>query len=245
MGGFLGARIHYPNPVTPAQVRLSEAGGKYQDDRFRDMFLGGIVKRATITTAVTAATDAATPGSGVATVYDVGSENEGDPPSMAGETGVTVYNPSTTTGFAVGDTVNVVYTGRFYVITSNSRVGQSGIVNATGSRAQVTGTTNLNLTAANILTGFIEGNPTNNCNYFFPLATPLCAAMTSPKIGDTMRIVISNQSAFIIAVASGSDTIQGNSGSNVQIPSGTCKEFVLRITFVGGGLDGYSLYGLS
>lgn len=119
MASFVGyARKHNPNPKTLTQNRESNHGGKLADDHFQRLFIGGVIKRAQVTTDITPAViepdGTITFGVGIARVYTVTSDTVDGPPYAIFEDGVTVYNERVAT-FAATEIITVLDTGRFLV----------------------------------------------------------------------------------------------------------------------------------
>jgi hypothetical protein len=247
MASFVGyARKHNPNPKTKAQDRESNHGGKLADDHFQRLFLGGAVKQAVPTGAVTARVGDVL-GSGTATVSTITSDTVDGPPFLTTTT-ETIYN-ATSTAYTSSDTVEVVDTGRFFVIVSaagGSSGGSGGIYrrDMTIFEYDTPGAT-YNLSTANLLGGVIQRTAGGAITFNAPTAATIVSDLAgTATVGTAIKFILSNAATTGASVFLNPEA--GSEVANVNpVLNNSTSEYTLVLVNVSPGTEAYKIYQVS
>lgn len=108
------------------------------------------------------------------------------------------------------------------------------------TQTAVTGASTLTITAAQLITGVLDSNPSENSTYTLPTATQLVARIANCKVGSSFFFVVNNISAFIVTIAaSGSG---GNDDGTLTVAAGVIRSFLIIITGISSAA--YYVYGI-
>lgn len=99
------------------------------------------------------------------------------------------------------------------------------------------------LTAAEVLTRWIDGTPTAAATYTLPTAALLVAAIAGVAVGDVIDLHINNMaaSALTITLAAGTG---GSADGTLTVAQNVIRRFVIRFTNVTAAAEAYTVYGL-
>lgn len=118
-----------------------------------------------------------------------------------------------------------------------------GLAVVSDKRTVTSKTVSATLTAAEVMTGIIRGNPgAASQTYTLPTAALLVGGIANAKVGDSFKVIFSNiDGANSYAVAAGSG---GTGRGTLTIPANQTREVFFNLTNVGGGTEAYDVYGL-
>ena len=110
-------------------------------------------------------------------------------------------------------------------------------------RTQTAKTATATLTAANVITGIIDGTPTAAATYTLPTAADLVAGIANCKVGSSFFLVVNNKStgANTITVAAGSG---GTGDGTLTVAQNVIRAFLIIITNVTASSEAYYIYGI-
>ena len=99
------------------------------------------------------------------------------------------------------------------------------------------------ITAAQLITGVLDGTPTAAATYTLPTAALLVARIANCKVGSSFLVVVNNKSAgaYTITVAAGTG---GTADGTLTVAQHVIRAFLVIITNVTSGSEAYSVYGL-
>ena len=108
-------------------------------------------------------------------------------------------------------------------------------------RTQTAVTDTATITAAQVLTGILDGTPTAAATYTLPTAALLVAGIANCKVGSSFLLIVNNKSAgaFTITVAAGSG---GTGDGTLTVAQNVIRAFLILITNV--TTPAYFVYGI-
>lgn len=126
---------------------------------------------------------------------------------------------------------------------SGGTAGKAGVIRNMSpvvfERAQTALTDGTTLTAAQLLSGIIDGTPTGAANYEMPAAAALVAEIPSCQIGDTFMFFINNKDgSATITVTAGGASLDGT----ITVSPNVIRPFLVVITGIGAA--SYLVYGM-
>lgn len=107
------------------------------------------------------------------------------------------------------------------------------------TQTAVTGDSTLTITAAQLITGVLDADPSENSTYTLPTASDLVDGIANSKAGSSFFFVVNNTSAFVVTVEAGSD---GADDGTLTVAAGVIRSFLIIITDV--STPAYFVYGL-
>lgn len=108
------------------------------------------------------------------------------------------------------------------------------------TQTTVEGGSTLTITAAELITGILDANPSESSTYTLPTAALLVAGIANCKVGSSFFFVVNNTSAFTVTVAaSGSG---GTDDGTLTVAAGVIRSFLIIITAISS--EAYYVYGL-
>ena len=110
-------------------------------------------------------------------------------------------------------------------------------------RTQTAKTDTATLTAAEVITGIIDGTPTSAATYTLPTAALLVAGIANCKVGSSFFFAVNNKAggAYTITVAAGSG---GTADGTLTVSQNVIRLFLVIITNVTSSSEAYYVYGL-
>ena len=108
-------------------------------------------------------------------------------------------------------------------------------------RTQTAVTDTVTITAAQVLTGILDGTPTAAATYTLPTAALLVAGIANCKVGSSFLLIVNNKSAgaYTITVAAGAD---GTGDGTLTVAQNVIRAFLILITNV--TTPAYFVYGI-
>ena len=108
-------------------------------------------------------------------------------------------------------------------------------------RTQTAVTDTVTITAAQVLTGILDGTPTAAATYTLPTAALLVAGIANCKVGSSFLLIVNNKSAgaFTITVAAGAG---GTGDGTLTVAQNVIRAFLILITNV--TTPAYFVYGI-
>ena len=110
-------------------------------------------------------------------------------------------------------------------------------------RTQTAKTDTATLTAAEVITGIIDGTPTSAATYTLPTAALLVAGIANCKVGSSFFFAVNNKAGgdYTITVAAGSS---GTADGTLTVAQNVIRLFLVIITNVTSSSEAYYVYGL-
>jgi hypothetical protein len=110
-------------------------------------------------------------------------------------------------------------------------------------RTQTAVTDTATITAAQVITGILDGTPTAAATYTLPTAALLVAGIANCKVGSSFFLIVNNKSAgaYAITVAAGTG---GTADGTLTVAQNVIRAFLFIITNVTSGSEAYFVYGL-
>jgi len=110
-------------------------------------------------------------------------------------------------------------------------------------RTQTAVTNTATITAAQLITGILDGTPTDAATYTLPTAALLVAGIANCKVGSSFFFAVNNKAggAYTITVAAGSG---GTADGTLTVAQNVIRLFLVIITNVTSSSEAYSVYGL-
>jgi len=110
-------------------------------------------------------------------------------------------------------------------------------------RTQTAVTDTATITAAQLITGILDGTPTDAATYTLPTAALLVAGIANCKVGSSFFFAVNNKAggAYTITVAAGSG---GTADGTLTVAQNVIRLFLVIITNVTSSSEAYSVYGL-
>ena len=110
-------------------------------------------------------------------------------------------------------------------------------------RTQTAVTNTATITAAQLITGILDGTPTSAATYTLPTAALLVAGIANCKVGSSFFFAVNNKAggAYTITVAAGSG---GTADGTLTVAQNVIRLFLVIITNVTSSSEAYSVYGL-
>ena len=110
-------------------------------------------------------------------------------------------------------------------------------------RTQTAKTDTATLTAAQLITGILDGTPTSGATYTLPTAALLVAGIANCKVGSSFFFAVNNKAggAYTITVAAGSG---GTADGTLTVAQNVIRLFLVIITNVTSSSEAYYVYGL-
>ena len=108
-------------------------------------------------------------------------------------------------------------------------------------RTQTAVTDTVTITAAQVLTGILDGTPTAAATYTLPTAALLVAGIANCKVGSSFLLIVNNKSAsaLTITVAAGDG---GTGDGTLTVAQNVIRAFLILITNV--TTPAYFVYGI-
>ena len=108
-------------------------------------------------------------------------------------------------------------------------------------RTQTAVTNTATITAAQVLTGILDGTPTAAATYTLPTAALLVAGIANCKVGSSFLLIVNNKSAdaYAITVAAGDG---GTGDGTLTVAQNVIRAFLILITNV--TTPAYFVYGI-
>ena len=108
-------------------------------------------------------------------------------------------------------------------------------------RTQTAVTDTATITAAQVLTGILDGTPTAAATYTLPTAALLVAGIANCKVGSSFLLIVNNKSAgaYTITVAAGAS---GTGDGTLTVAQNVIRAFLILITNV--TTPAYFVYGI-
>lgn len=92
--------------------------------------------------------------------------------------------------------------------------------------------TTATLTAAQLVGGYITGNPGGGATYTFDTATNILAALPSPRVGDTFEVIINNLNGTN-AITVAADASGTTDGTNMTVAANAIRRLLVQVTNTG------------
>ena len=110
-------------------------------------------------------------------------------------------------------------------------------------RTQTAVTNTATITAAQLITGILDGTPTSAATYTLPTAALLVAGIANCKVGSSFFFAVNNKAggAYTITVAAGSG---GTADGTLTVAQNVIRLFLVIITNVTSSSEAYYVYGL-
>ena len=110
-------------------------------------------------------------------------------------------------------------------------------------RTQTAVTNTATITAAQLITGILDGTPTAGATYTLPTAALLVAGIYNVQVGSSFFFVVNNKAgdAYTITVAAGSG---GTADGTLTVAQNVIRLFLVIITNVTSSSEAYFVYGI-
>jgi len=110
-------------------------------------------------------------------------------------------------------------------------------------RTQTAVTNTATITAAQLITGVLDGTPTAGATYTLPTAALLVAGIHNVQVGSSFFFAVNNKAgdAYTITVAAGSG---GTADGTLTVSQNVIRLFLVIITNVTSSSEAYFVYGI-
>jgi len=110
-------------------------------------------------------------------------------------------------------------------------------------RTQTAVTNTATITAAQLITGVLDGTPTAGATYTLPTAALLVAGIYNVQVGSSFFFAVNNKAtdAYTITVAAGSG---GTADGTLTVAQNVIRLFLVIITNVTSSSEAYFVYGI-
>jgi len=110
-------------------------------------------------------------------------------------------------------------------------------------RTQTAVTDTATITAAQLITGVLDGTPTSAATYTLPTAANLVAGIYNVQVGSSFLFAVNNKAgdAYTITVAAGNG---GTADGTLTVSQNVIRLFLVIITNVTSSSEAYFVYGI-
>ena len=110
-------------------------------------------------------------------------------------------------------------------------------------RTQTAVTNTATITAAQLITGILDGTPTAGATYTLPTAALLVAGIYNVQVGSSFFFAVNNKAgdAYTITVAAGNG---GTADGTLTVAQNVIRLFLVIITNVTSSSEAYFVYGI-